>query len=557
MRLLPILGQLAGYRREWLATDLLAGLSVTAVALPTAIAYPAIAELPVEAGLYAAIFPAVGYALFGASRQLMVGPDTGTTIVIAAALAQLGLAGSEDRAAAAAVLALLVGALCVLAGLLRFGFIANFLSRPVLLGFLAGVAVSLIIGQIRRLSGVTIESGGLLRPIVELASKLDQLHVPTLLTSLTLLVALRVLRWRVPRFPGPLAAIAVGMMIAYALDLPRLGVAVTGVIGAGLPMPAIRWPASTELDELMLAAFGIVLVSFGSGIITARSFGAKNHYDVDGNEELIGFGAANLFSGLFGGFPVTGSDSRTAVNDAVGGRTQIAGLVSAAALLGMILFLGELFAWLPVPVLGAILVSAAIDLVNIRAFALLWRMNRVEFSVALFAALGVVVFGVLTGVALAVAATLAHVLWLASTPRYALLGRREGKDGLYKLHVYPDARPIRGLTIYLLESGLFFFNADYVKSRMLQVAATCSEGVRWLVLDASAVNYLDATAVDALEDLRVDLSNRGIEFGIASMHSLPRRMLERSGLAERIGRHMLFETAATAAAAFECARLRS
>lgn len=550
VRLLPLLGQLAGYRRQWLRSDVLAGLSVTAVALPTAIAYPAIAELPLEAGLYAAIFPAVGYALFGASRQLMVGPDTATTIMVAAALAQLGIAGSEDRAAAAAMLALLVGGLCALAGVLRLGFIANFLSRPVLVGFLAGVAVSLIIGQIKRLTGVTIEASGLLRPIIELASKADQVHLPTALTGLALLIGLRALRWKAPRYPGPLIAIALGVAIAYACDLPSYGVAVTGVVSADLPVPALHWPVSIQPDQLVLAAIGIVLVSFGSGIITARSFGLKNHYDVDGDKELIGFGAANLASGLFGGFPVTASDSRTAVNDAVGGKTQLTGLVSAAALLGTILFLGELLALLPVAVLGAILVSAAIDLVDIRAFAMLWRMNRVEFSVGLFAALGVVVFGVLTGVALAVGATLAHVLWLASKPRDALLGRRKGKDALYKLHAYPDARRIRGLTIYLVEAGLFFFNADYVKARMLEIASG-SEQPRWLILDASAVNYLDASAAGMLEDIKVELSDRGIAFGIAGMHSLPRQMVERSGLASRIGRHMLFESAESAASAFE------
>lgn len=555
-RFVPILGQLAAYRPEWLKPDVLAGLSVAAVALPAAIAYPAIAELPPATGLYAAIFPAIGYALFGPSRRLMIGPDTATTIVLAASLVQLGIAGAEDRAAAAAALALISGGLCVLAGLLRFGFIANFLSRPVLLGFLAGVAMSLIIGQFRRLTGVAIESDGLLRPIVELLSKARDIHLPTALTGLALLLVLRVMRGVAPRFPGPLAAIFLGVAIGYVGNLPQHGVAVVGAFGIGLPVPGLHWPAGVAIDQLMLAALGIVLVSFGSGIITARSFAVKNRYDVDGNKELIGFGAANVASGLFGGFPVSGSDSRTAVNDAVGGVTQIAGLVSAAALLGSALFLGSLFAWLPTAVLGAILVSAAIDLIDLHAFKALWRMNRVEFALGLLAALGVVVFGVLSGVMLAVGGTLAHVLWQASQPRDAMLGRRPRRDGLYKLHTYPDAQPIPGLTVYLVEAALVFFNADYVKARILEIAAAPPGGIEWLVIDASAINRVDATAAGVLTDLREELARRGVRLGIAALHSMPRQMIERSGLAEQIGPDMLFESAEIAAIAFEARRTR-
>ena len=551
VRVFPALGQLTTYRRGWLKPDVLAGLSVAAVALPAAIAYPAIADLPVEAGLYAAIFPAVGYALFGPSRRLMVGPDTGTTIVLAAALMQIGVAGATDRAMAAAALALITGALCILAGILRFGFIANFLSRPVLVGFLAGVAVSLIIGQFRRMTSVSIESDGLLRPIIELVSKADAIHLQTAATGIIMLLVLRVLRGIAPRFPGPLVAIFLGMIAAYVLRLPDNGVVVVGAVSAALPSPALPWPGGVPLDQLVLAALGIVLVSFGSGIITARSFGMKNHYEVDGNKELIGFGAANVTAGLLGGFPVSGSDSRTAVNDAVGGRTQLAGVVSAAALLGAILFLGNLFAWLPTAVLGAILVSAAIDLIDLRAFAALWRMSLIEFLLAVLTALGVVVFGVLTGVALAVGATLAHLLWQASKPRDALLGRRTGLDGLYKLHSYPDARAIPGLMIYLVEAGLVFFNADYVKTRILEIVRAAAAPIDWFVLDASAVNHIDATAAGVLEDLRAELASRDIALAIAGMHSLPRQMIERSGLADRVGPHMLFESAEAAAIAFE------
>jgi sulfate permease, SulP family len=316
-------------------------------------------------------------------------------------------------------------------------------------------------------------------------------------------------------------------------------------------MPELRWPEGVAIDDLFLAAFGILLVSFGSGIITARSFGAKNHYEVDGDRELIGFGAANIASGLFGGFPVTSSDSRTAVNDAVGGKTQVAGLVSAAALAGMVLFVGGTFAYLPVAALGAVLASAAVDLIDVHAFSKLWRLSRFEFLLAIATALGVVTFGVLNGVLLAVAATLAHLLWLFAQPRDALLGCLAGRDGLVKLHHHPDARPVKGLTIYLVQASLVFFNADHIKHRIFEIVDSLPEAPEWFILDASAINHLDTSAVEALDDVWTGLAKRGIKFGVADLHRLPRDMIQRSGLGDRIGRDMYFHTAEAALAAFQ------
>jgi high affinity sulfate transporter 1 len=529
----------------------MAGLSVAAVSLPVAIAYPAIAGLPVEVGIYAAIVSGVGYALFGPSPKLIIGPDTATTIMLASALMQLGVTDVDERVATAATLAILTGILCLLAGIARLGFVANFLSRPVLVGFLAGVALSLLIGQIGRLTGVRIGSDGLIRPLIELVAKLGQVHSMTLAVGLGLFLLLRLVRRFVPQVPGPLTAVVVGMALAYAADLPRHGVAVVGAIHATAPTFGVRWPTDLAINELLLAAMGILLVSFGSGIVTARSFGAKNRYDVDGNRELIGFGAANAASGLFGGFPVSGADSRTAVNDAVGGKTQVATLVSAAALAVAFFSLGGALAYLPVAALGAILASAAIDLIDIRALALLRRVSMVEFLLALVTAVGVVVFGVLQSVILAVAATLAHLLWIASKPRDALLGAIPGRDGLYKLHAHPDARAAPGLIVYLLQASLVFFNADYVKKRILAIVDGQAEKPAWFILDASAINHLDTSAIDTLAEVRDALAERGITFGIADLHSRPRAAIEQSGFAARIGRRMIFRSSEAAITAFE------
>lgn len=547
---MPIIGQIAEYRREWLQADVLAGLSVAAVALPTAIAYPAIANLPPQVGLFAAILPPVGYALFGPSRKLMVGPDTATTVVLASTLLTLGVVAPEQRVAVAAALALSVGLCCMLAGFIGLGMISNFLSRPVLMGFLSGVALDLLIGQLDRLTAVPVDSSGLLQPLIEFVSKLDQVNPATLVVGLGLFAGLRVLRRFAPRFPGPLLAIAAGILVAYAFDLQSRGVQLVGAFPRALPTFALPSPGAISIEDFARGTVAILLVSFGSGIITARSFAAKNRYEVDANRELIGFGAANIASGLFSGFPVSSSDSRTAVNDAMGGRTQLTGLVAAAGLLGAVLFLGELLAYLPAAALGAVIASAAVELIDLKGILSLWRLSRVELSIAVIALLGVISLGVLAGVMVAVGATLAHLLWLASNPRDAQFGRIPGQEGLYKLHHHADAHPIPGLVVYMPQGALVFLNIDFLKRRLLKSARRLQGAGTWLILDGSAMSHIDTTAVAALEDIRVELEARGIRFGFADLHSRPREMIRRSGLAEKIGPDMFFRSAELAAKAF-------
>ena len=547
---LPILAQLRGYEIGWLKSDLAAGLSVAAVSLPSAIAYPAIAGLPTEVGFYATIFSLIGYALFGASRQLMIGPDTATCIMLASVLATLGVADSADRVTVTIALCLLVGVVCVLAGVLRLGFLANFLSRPMLVGFLAGISISLIIGQIKRLTGVSIETDGLVRPLVSLASQLNVVHGLTLATGLLTLVALRVLRRAVPGLPAPLLVILVGVGASVAFDLQSHGVAVVGALpqvtfALGVP----RLSDATD-PSLYGGALAIALVGFGSGIVTARSFARKSHATLDADKELFGFGAANFASGLFGGFPVSASDSRTAVNYAIGGKTQVAALIAAASVAFAVLFIAHFLAHLPTAILGAILVSAAIDLIDLKEMRALYRISRIEFVFAILTLLGVVIVGVLQGVFIAISATLGSMVWATSHPRLALLGRIPGSAGLYKLHRYPEAGAIPGLTIVVLEAPLVFFNAEFVKRRLLKIANASRDDVTWFVLDAAAVNALDSSGVEILEDLRAQLQSRGVTFCISDLNSRARRVLDGSGLGERIGRDFIFASAEAAAVAF-------
>ena len=546
----PLFSQLAGYQPAWLKSDLAAGLSVAAVSLPSAIAYPAIAGLPIETGLFATIFALIGYALFGPSRRVMVGPDTATCIMLAGVLAASGVA-QADRVELTLALTVTVGLLCFVAGALRLGFLANFLSRPMLVGFLAGIALSLIIGQIQRLTGVDIRSAGLVRPVLELALRIDQVHLLTLVIGLGTLAFLRVARHALPSLPASLIAIIALTLISYAAGLESRGVAVIG------PLPGVtfemHWPPLTMVInfDMVGGALAMMLVAFGSGAVTARSFAMKAGSTMDADKELYGFGAANIFSGLFGGFPVTASDSRTAVNFAVGGRSQLVGLIAAATLAVIVLYVAGALAYLPTATLGAILVSAAIDLIDLRELRMLLRISRLEFCFALITMIGVAVVGVLQGVFIAIAATFLHLLWSSSHPRLAVLGRIPGSAGLYKLHRYPEAQPIPGLTVVVLQSALVFFNADFVKRRLLTIARATRKDCRWFILDAAAVNALDSTGIAALEEVRAILAENGVAFGLADLNSRARRVIDHAGMADRLGTEMIFTSAEAAVAAFD------
>lgn len=541
-RALPLLAQLRGYRGAWLADDLLAGLSVAAVALPIAIAYPAIMGLPPETGLFASIAGLIGYALVGPGRQLMVGPDTATCTMVAATLASLGLPDAGQRAEVAAALALLVGLLMLAGACLRLGSIADFLSRPILIGYLGGVAVALILGQLGPLTGLTIAAKGFLRPLAELVRQLGAIHLPSLLLGLGLLLGLRLLRRLAPRAPGPLLALAVALLADRLLGLEATGVATVGAVPTGLPGLALPWPDSVGLDGLLLPALGITLVSFGSGIVTARSFAARVGASVEASREMAGFAAADLLAGLLSGFPVTGADSRTAINQLVGGRTQLAGLAAALALAAALVWLGDLLAALPVPALAAVLVSAAWDLLDLRALAQLWRISRHELAFALLALIGVVTVGVLQGLAVAIAATLLHLLQMAARPRDALLGRVPGHPGLHKLHRTPAARPVPGLVLYLPEGSLLFFNADRVHRRMRRIIDAQPPETRRFIIVGAGIGMLDSTAAAMLDRFREELAARGVALGFAALHRKPQRLLERAGVLGRLEPGMVRES---------------
>jgi len=545
-----ILTSLKGYRPEWLGKDAMAGLAVAAVALPSAIAYPAIAGLPPEVGVYSSILPLVGYALLGPSRQLIVGPDAATMTVLAAALANMSSNLPAERVAAASALALAVGIFCIVASKLRLGVVSAFLSKPILVGFISGVSISILVGQIGRLTGLRIESDGLFAPFVELFQKAGSIHWPSVAIGVAMFVILQLMTlWRSP-VPGPLVVVVLAVVASALFDFEKMGVKVVGNLPETLPKLSLPGVTNLPWKELLLDAAAVWLVSFGSGIVAARSFGARGKFEVDANAELTGLGAANIASGLFSGFPVTVSDSRTAINMSVGGRSQMSGVFAALALTATLLYLNAALRLLPVPALGAILVAAAISLIDLTSLREIWRISRMEFVFALIGMAGPISLGVLRGVVIAVAATLLYLLLKGMRPRDAMLGVIPGQHGFYKLHRSKAAQPVPGLAVCLIEGSLLFFNVDYVKSRLMTIADGLPADTRWFVLDASAIVQVDSTAAAMLEEVRSAFAERGMALGLAELHKEPKDVLERAGLLEKIGAAMIFEDLEDVAAAF-------
>ncbi|MBB4171330.1 SulP family inorganic anion transporter [Rhizobium sp. BK068] len=541
---LPILRGLAGFNKDWLRSDIPAGLSIAAVGLPSAIAYPAIAGLPPETGIYASIVAPIAYAIFGPSRLLIVGPDAATMTVLAAAMTAIiaaePAAANIDRVAIASALALGVGVFCIAAKLLRLGVLASFLSRPILVGFFAGVSLSILVGQISRFTGVKIESDGLLAPVLEILGKGSLIHWPSLLFGLAMFALLWIVRAFNVKVPGPVLVVVVSVILSALFDFRGHGIAVVGDIPSGFPSLSLPALHRMPLDKIILGSAAVFLVSFGAGIVAARSFGSRTGEEVDANQELIGIGAANIAPGLFGSFPISVSDSRTAINLSTGGVSQAAGLVSAATLIAALVFLHSALRILPIPALAAILATAAISLIDVQELKKIWHISRMEFVFALIAMWGAISFGVLNGVVVAVAATFVYLLRKTMFPRDGLLGHIEGRHGFFDLARFPEARPVEGAAVFAVQGNILFYNADYVRMRLTAIAKELAPGTNCLVLDASAITHMDSTGAVALDAVADALAKRDIVFAIADLSEESRGILERAGVINKIGTHNLF-----------------
>ena len=539
-------GLLSGYQKNWFRSDLLAGISVAAVAVPIAIAYSQLAGVPPVYGLYASLLPLAAYALLGSSRQLIIAPDAATCAIVAAVVAPLAGQDPARYLSLTAALAMIAGVFCIAAGFARLGFLTNFLARPILTGYLNGIAICIVAGQLGSLFGFPLAPAGFFRLLWRFFSRVGETHGPTLVVGAATLALLFLLARVAPKVPGPLIAVALGIAVASVLDLATHGVRLLGKIPPGLPAVTIPAIGGPDWQPLAVGAVGLALISYNSAMVTARGFAAKNGYDIDPNREFIALGVADIGSGILGGFAVSGADSRTAVNDAMGGKSQVTGLVAAAVIALTLLFLTRPLGGLPIAVLSAVLIKSAMGLFDLRGLAVLRRVSPREFRLCLVTLLGVITVGVLPGVVVAVGVALVQLMIMASRPHDAVLGRVPGTNDFRDTATHPGTESFPGLIIYRFDSSLVFFNADHFKARVGAVVREAPSPVRMFLLDVETMPYLDTTGVASLDRVRGDLERDGIVMGIAAAKGPVRAMFDRSGLAGRFGPERIFPTVAEA-----------
>ncbi len=519
---------LASYRVGWLRRDAVAGLVLTTLLVPQGMAYAELAGLPAITGLYTSILCLIGYAVFGPSRILVLGPDSSLGPMIAATLLPiLGANGSPERAIAlASMLALIVGAFMIAAGVAKLGFIADLLSKPTQIGYMNGLALTILVGQLPKLFGFSTDANGLIHEahafVHGLASgKAVGAAAAVGIFSLALILALA--RW-LRRVPGVLIAVVVAIAVSAAFDLGSHNVSLVGTLPKGFPPLTVPNPIS-DLPLLVAGALGIVLVALTDTISTASAFAARTGQEVDGNGEMIGIGAANVAAGFFQGFPVSTSGSRTAVAEQAGAKTQVTGLIGAALIVLMLVLVPGLLKSLPNPTLAAVVIAASLSLADIPGTMRLWHQRRVEFLLSITALLGVALLGVLEGIAVAVALSILNVFRRAWWPYQTTLGRVPGMPGQHDRRQYPDAEQLPGVVIFRFDAPLFFANARVFRDQIRRLAAT--ERPRWIVIAAEPITDVDTTAADMLAGLDEELNADSISIVFAELKDPVRRKLER------------------------------
>jgi high affinity sulfate transporter 1 len=548
--LLPAVGWVGEYERSWFRGDLIAGVTVAAYLIPQVMAYAAVAGLPAVVGLWAMLASIVVYAVLGSSRLLSVGPESTTALLTAAVLAPLAAGDPARYAALAAALALTVGGLLLLARLARLGFVADLLSRPVLVGYLAGVGVLMAVSQLEKLTGVPVDGETVVAQGRSFAANLDRLDGPTLLLSGATLAFLLIASRFYPHAPVPLVGIVLATLAVAVLDLTDRGIQVVGPVSAGLPSVRVPDVSAADLTALLLPAVGVMIVGYTDNVLTARAFAGRGRSTVDANQELLALGTANIAAGFVQAFPVSSSGSRTAIAAALGGRTQLYSIVALVTVVGTLLFGRPLLAAFPLPALGAIVVYAATRLVDVGEFRRFARFRRSELVLALAATAGVLAFDILYGVLLAVALSILDLLRRVARPHDGILGYAPGVAGMHDVDDYPDARTVPGLVVYRYDAPLCFANAEDFIRRALGSVQDADDHVEWFVLNAEANVEVDITAVDALETVRAELTGQGVVFAMARVKQDLRIELTAAGLVERIGEDRIFPTLPTAVEAY-------
>lgn len=536
MRWLPGLTVFKTYRLSWLPNDLTAGLVLTTMLVPVGIAYAEASGVPGVYGLYATIVPLLAYALFGPSRILVLGPDSALAAPILAVVVQIA-AGDPSRAiAAASMMAIVSGLFCIVMGLLRLGFITELLSKPIRYGYMNGIALAVLISQLPKLFAISIEERGPLRDIVSLVQaiadgKSNWYSFAVGAGSLVLILFLK----RFEKLPGILIAVIVATLCVTALHLDSMGVKVLGKIPQGLPTFALPWVTDADLVKILLGGCAVALISFADTSVLSRTFAARFRSRVDPNQEMVGLGAANLAAGLFHGFPISSSSSRTPVAEAAGAKTQLTGVVGALAVAALLMAAPNLMRYLPNSALAAVVIAAAIGLFEITDLKRIFRIQQWEFWLSMACFAGVAVFGAIPGICFAVVIAVIEFLWDGWRPHYAVLGSVEGLRGYHDLQRYPHAQRIPGLVLFRWDAPLFFANAEQFQERLLEAVAESPAPVRRVVVAAEPVTSVDVTSADMLRELTRTLDERGIALHFAEVKDPVRDKLRRFELTDLIG----------------------
>ena len=545
---------LAALRRRDLPAvrgDVLAGVTVAAYLVPQVLAYAEVAGLAAVTGLWTAVAALGVYAVLGSSRQLSVGPESTTAIMTAVAIAPLAAGDGGRYAALAGALALLVGAICLLGRLARLGFLADLLSRPVLVGYLTGIALIMMSGQLEKITGVPVDGDTFVVELLSFAAGIGRVHLPTLLLAATVLAFLLVGSKLFPRAPIPLLAVLLAAGATALLTADALGVRVIGPVPQGIPIPALPTVTITDLTDLLLPAIGVAIVAYSDNVLTGRAFAIRNAHPLDADQEMLALGAANVAAGLLQGFPVSSSGSRTVIGDSLGSRSQLSSIVTLLLVVAVLFVGGPVLAAFPTAALGALVVYAALRLIEPAEFRRFARFRRSELALALATTVAVLVLGVLYGVLAAVALSILDLLRRVSRPHAAVLGFVPGLAGMHDVDDHPGTTTVPGLVVYRYDAPLCFANAEDFRDRALAALDAAPAPVRWLVLNTEAIVEIDITAADAVHTLCDVLDTRGVVLALARVKQDLLHDLRHSGLADRISADRIFPTLPTAVAAFE------
>ena len=551
-RWLPGLQTLRHYQAAWLPHDLIAGLVLTTVLVPVGIAYAVASGIPGIYGLYATIIPLLAYALFGPSPVMVLGPDSSLAAVILAVVLPLS-AGDPLRAVTlASMMAVVSGLVCILIGVLRLGFVTELLSKPIRYGYMNGIALTVLISQLPKLFGFSIDSDGPLVNVAQIASSVlgGKSNWTAFAVGVATLVTILLLK-RYKRVPGLLIAVVGATLVVGLLGLDRnAAVQVLGALPQGLPSFALPWIGLADLGQVVVGGFAVAMVSVADTSVLSRTYATRTRARVDPNQEMIGLGAANLAGGLFQGFPISSSSSRTPVAEAAGAKTQLTGVVGALAVALLLLLAPDLLQHLPSSALAAVVIASAIGLLEIKDLRRIYRIQRWEFWLSIACLVGVAVLGVIPGIGVAIVIAVIEFLWDGWRPHHAVLGRVDGIRGYHDIKRYPAARLIPGLVLFRWDAPLFFANAELFSQNVLEAAARSPTAVRRIIVSAEPVTSVDVTSADVLAELARTLSESGIELRFAEMKDPVKDKLKRFELLERLGAASFYPTLGAAVDAY-------